>query len=97
MNDMFRFMHSAIDMTQITVWLDHISNPLLEGLDIGEATIALAFPEQLAIDSDLEPTTVRWLQGYLLKTLAKSRQQLLGVPAATQQPLTLRTVDNSDS
>lgn len=84
-------------MAEIATGVEPVANALLEGLDVGEATIAFAFPDHFIIVTHFEVATVTWHQCDLVEVLTESRQQFLSIPASAQKPLALRAIVDTDS
>ena len=84
-------------MAKVPLRFDHVANPLLEFLRPGKAAVALAFPDELVVDADLEIAAGTRDQRHFAKTVRKRLQQFLGHPAGSQQPVALRAVEDGDA
>src|SRR4051812_36638051 len=79
-------------MTQIAAGVDAVAHHLLEVPDVREAAVALAVPDQRAVEVDLVDAPGAGDEPHLTHLERKSRQDLLGHPAGAQQPVALRAV-----
>src|SRR5262249_52414082 len=92
-----RLIRAAIHVTETALRVDAVAHELLEALQVGEAAVALAPPDQHAGESDLEPAAGARPQHPRAEILGKGRQQLLRHPRGAQQPLALPAIGDRDA
>ncbi len=91
------FERGSVDVAEIAAGLDDVADPLLQLLRPGKAAVALALPDEIAVDADLEIAAGAGDQRYFAEAVGKSIQQLLRHPAGAQQPVALGTVEDRDT
>jgi hypothetical protein len=88
---------STIHMAEIPARREPVADTLLQRFDIGEAAVAFAFPDDLAVDVDLKRAAGRGPERHLADLLAEGREKLLRHPRGTEQPMALRAIDDGDA
>ena len=84
-------------MAEVAVRFDHVAHLLLQFLRTRKAAVALALPDQRAIDADLEIAARAGDQGNFAESVAEGLQQFLSHPAGAQQPVALGAVEDGDT
>lgn len=84
-------------MAEIAAGLDDVADPLFQLPRSGKTAVALALPDQIAIDADLEIAAGGGDQRHFAEAVGKSMQQLLRHPAGAQQPVALGAVEDRDA
>jgi hypothetical protein len=88
------FPGRAIDVAEIAAGLDDVAHALLQLLRSREAAVALALPDQLAVDSDFEIAAGAGESATSPRLSVKGLQQFLRHPAGAQQPVALGAVED---
>src|SRR3569623_2144441 len=86
-----------VDVAEVAVGIDAVTDHLLELLDVGEAAIALALPDQRVIEMNLEAAPRVGNEGYLAHLEREGREHLLRHPSGAEQPVALRAVRDGES
>lgn len=84
-------------MAEIAAGLDDVADSLFQLLRPGKAAVALALPDEIAIDADLEIAAGGGDQRHFTEAVGKGMQQLLRHPAGAQQPVALGAVEDRDT
>src|SRR5690349_21810043 len=86
-----------VDMAEVPAGIDPVADQLLQLLDVGEAAIALALPDQRAVEMDFEDAAGPGHEGHFAHFERKGRKHLLSHPGRSQQPVALRAVDDPEA
>ena len=84
-------------MAQVARGVDPVAHALLERLDVGEAAVAHAIPERLAVAGDVEHAAGAGDQRHLGQILGEGGEQLLRQPGGAQEPAALAAVGDGDA
>src|SRR5690554_3223817 len=83
-------------MAEIALGPGPVAHQPLQHLGLGKAAVALALPDRLAVERDLEHAAGSRHERHRANILAESRQKLLRHPSGAQQPVALRAINDAD-
>src|SRR3569623_198358 len=86
-----------VEAAEGAVGFDAVTDHLLELLDVGEAAIALALPDQRVIEMNLEDAPRAGNEGHLANFEREGREHLLRHPSGAEQPVALRAVGDGET
>src|SRR3569623_844688 len=84
------------EVAEAAAGIDTGAHQLLDLLGVGKATVALAFPDQVASEVDLENAAGAGNERHLAHLEREGRQHLLGHPGSAQQPVALGAISDGE-
>ncbi len=85
-----------VDVPEVAVGVDAVAHQLLQLLDVREAAVALALPDQLAVEPDLEDAAGAGTERHVAELEAEGREHFLRHPGGAQQPVALGAVGDGE-
>src|SRR5690606_30525539 len=90
------FQLDPIDMAQVAVRIDAVAHQLLQDPAVGEAAVALALPDQLAIEADFENAAGAGDEGDGAQLEGEGGEYFLRHPGGAQHPVALGAIGDGE-